>query len=179
MTNNLGPSSGIRRWAAGVALASGAAAAVIGTGAAATARADDTSFADLLGEATTNFTDANQVLGEVPTSDLPNLVLNQVQDDDTGLTYLTTLGDAEDSISSYDNGEFASLVTPLFTDLDQNWLQASEAILNANTALDSAITSGVGLNAAELGLIAPDLQVLADGFFSGIVDQSTYLLSTF
>jgi hypothetical protein len=187
MSSNLRTAGGIHRWVVGVGLASGAAvaAAVIGTGAAATARADDTNLLDVLNQATANFTAAEQVFGGVPATDLPNLVLNQVQDDDTALTYLglsdtnRILLDSENSISSYDNGEFSTLVTPSFTDLDQNWLQASEAALNADTALDTAITSGVGLNAAELGVIVPDLQVMGDGYFSGIIDQSAYLLSMF
>ena len=190
MTGNRSTAHRVRQWSTGLGLAG--AAAMIGLAAAA-ARADTsdnfidatsaatnvTDPATLLSEASTNFADANQVLAEVPTTDVPNIVLNQVQDDDTGITYLLTLGDAENSISSFDNGELSSLVTPLFTDLDQSWLQASEGILAANTALDTAITSGAGLSAAELGVIAPDLQVMGDGFFSGIIDQTSFLLSQF
>ena len=137
---------------------------------------------DLLGEASTNFTGAEQAFGGVPATDLPNLVLYQTNVADTGLTYvnsLTGIGAAENVISSYDNGEFANLVSPLFTDLDQNWLQASEGLLSANTALVTAITDGTGLSAAEFGVVAPDLQVISDQFFSGIIDQSAYLLSMF
>jgi hypothetical protein len=168
---------GIRRWASGAGLVSAAAAVVIGTGAAATARADD---ADLLVGAAANFTAAEQVFGGVPATELPNLVLYQVNLADTGLietNALTGIGAAENGILSYDTGELANLVTPLFADLDQNWLQASEALLSANTALVTAITDGTGLDAAEFGVIAPDLQVMSDQFVSGLIDQSGYLLA--
>lgn len=184
MTSKLSSSHGTRRWVAGIALAGGAiaAAAVIGTGAAPDARADDGSIADLLGQAATNFTGAEQVFDGVPATDLPNLVLYQVNVADTGsidVNALTGVGVAETSILSYDNGEFANLLTPLFTDLDQSWLQASEGLLSANTALVSAITDGTGLSAAEFGVTAPDLQVMSDQFLTGIIDQSSYLLSMF
>jgi len=146
------------------------------------AAAAPTTPADLLGEASTNFTAAEDVFAGVPTTDLPDLVLYQTNVADTGLAYvnsLTGVGAAENLILSYDNGEFANLVSPLFTDLDQNWLQASEGLLSANTALVTAITDGTGPTAAEFGLITPDLQVMSDGFFSGIIDQSAYLLSMF
>jgi hypothetical protein len=178
MSSNLPPvAPGIRRWAVGAGLLSAAAAVVIGTGAAATARADD---ADLLAEADANFTAAEQVFGGVPATELPSLVLYQVNLADTGLIEvnpLTGVGASENGILSYDNGEFANLVTPLFTDLDQDWLQTSEALLSANTALVTAITDGTGLDAAEFGVIAPDLQVMSDQFVSGLIDQSGYLLA--
>jgi 3-oxoacyl-ACP reductase-like protein len=169
------------RWAAGIALAGAAisAAAMIGLGAAPAARADGASIADLLGQASTNFTAAEQVLAGVPTTDLPDLVLYQANLANTEFLDVTGLGYAENGILSYDNGEFATLVTPLFSDLDQNWLQASEAVLNANTAWVTAITDGTGLSAAEFGLIAPDLQAMGDQFVTGVIDQSAYLLSLF
>jgi hypothetical protein len=181
MNRNLRSIHRTRRWAAGIALAGGtiSAAAVIGTGAAPAARADDTSIADLLGQASTNFTAAEQAFAGVPTTDLPDLVLYQANLANTDFVNVTGLGEAENGILSYDNGEFANLVTPLFTDVDQNWLQASEAVLNADTALVAAITDGTGLSAAEIGLIAPDLQVMGDQFLTGAIDQSAYLLSMF
>lgn len=181
MTNNLRSTHGTRRWVSGIALGGGAvaAAAVIGIGAAPDGRADDGSLADLLGQAATNFTDAEQAFAGIPTTDLPDLVLHQTNLSNTGLIDVTGLGEAENGILSYDNGELAGLVTPWFSDLDQNWVQASDAVLNANTALVTSITDGTGQGAAELGLFAPDLQVMSDQFLTGLIDQSAYFLSMF
>lgn len=141
--------------------------------------AASTATADLLGQAATNFTGAEQAFNGVPATELPDLVLYQANLSNTGLVDVTGLGEAQNGILSFDNGEFASLVTPLFNDLDQNWVQASDALLNANTALVTSFTDGTGLSAAEFGVIAPDLQVLSDQFLTGIIDQSSSLLSLF
>jgi hypothetical protein len=181
MISNRPTAHRVRQWSAGVGLAGGAAvtAGMIALAIAPSAQADDPSPADLLADAQTEFVDANQVLNEIPSNDIPSLVLNQFQDQDTALVSLSTLGLAETSISSYDNGALSDVVSPYFTNLDQNWYQAGEAVLNADTALDAAIVSGAGLNAAELGAIVPDLQVISDVFSSGAIEQAAGLLASF
>jgi hypothetical protein len=177
----------VRRWAKGLGLAGGAAvtAGMIGLAVAPNALADDTSPADLLGEAGTNITDANQVLNEVPATAAETALVNQQLDLQLqldGLPGATDLGgkladlaSAENVISSYDGGSLDSLVNPLFANLDQNWLQTSEAILSADQALETAAADGASPVAAELALFSADLSLLSDAVSSLPTDWASFL----
>src|SRR6202012_3128706 len=70
---------------------------------------------------------------------------------------LATLVSAESAISAYDNGSLDSFVTPLFSSFDQNWLQASEALLTADQALETAAADGASPIAADLAIYSADL----------------------
>jgi hypothetical protein len=127
----------------------------------------------LLSATIIDFTDANQVLNEVPAigtaaeTAFTNEQLD-IQYDLTGLPLsgatgqLADLQSAEDVILSYNNGALASLVTPLFTNLDQNWYQVSEAVLSADQGFEIAAATGSTPVPAELALYAADLTVLGD-----------------
>lgn len=61
------------------------AAAMIGVSGAPIARADATTPADLLGDAYTELTDANQVLSQVPSDDIASYLAGQTADQYTAL----------------------------------------------------------------------------------------------
>ncbi len=140
-----------------------------------------TSPADLLSEASTDLTDANQVLGQMDVSGVPDqpalgvFVDTAITQQNVALQQLGTLASAESTISSYDNGALSSLVAPLFTDIDQQWYQTSEAVLTADQALEAAVTSGSGLDAAQFGALIPDLQLLGDAFNAIPIDWASSL----
>jgi hypothetical protein len=176
-------------------LAGGAvvAAVVIGLGAAPSARADDTgpaealtglTPAELLADAQTELTEANNVLSQVPSNDIPNdfvasLLADQVQEQNTALASLSGLESAEDSILSYDNGALSDLLTPVFTDLDQNWLDASQAKYAGDYNFDLALVNGIELATVEIGTAIPDFEVFGDVFSSDAIEQAASLLSSF
>jgi hypothetical protein len=130
----------------------------------------------LLTEALANLTDANQVLSQVPAigTAAETAFANQqldVQFDLTGVSIpgsttvggqLADLQSAEDVILSYDNGSLANEALPLFTTLDQNWAQASEAVLSADQGFEVAAASGSSPVPAELALYVADLSLLGD-----------------
>lgn len=149
-----------------LSLAGGAvgAAAMI---AAAVAHADEPTPADLLDSAHTNLTDANQLLSQIDVSvQPPGAIALQMTQQDLALYNLGQLESAQNVISAHD-GALSGLVNQLFfTPLDQAWVNASEAVLNADQGLSAAIASGSGLEAAEFGLFGPDFQLLSDAFNS-------------
>jgi PE-PPE domain len=131
------------------------------TDAAATAATAAADPSNLLSEATTNFTDANQLLGEIPSGDFAS-VTSTIDAQDTLLQTVGFLDSAESSLLSVDNGALADLLNPWFTSVDQGWYSASEAALNADQALETAVASGSATaeDTALLGLITPSLDAL-------------------
>jgi hypothetical protein len=143
----------------------------------------------LLESAITDFNNANQVLNEVPaigTADETALVNQQldVQFDLTGLPLPGTTGvggqlaelqTAENIISSYDNGALASDVSPFFTNLNQDWYTASESLLTADQAFETAAATGTSPIPAELAIYGADLSLLNDAANSAAVDWTSSL----
>lgn len=141
---------------------------------------------ELLSEATTNLTDANQVLHGLDVSGLTGqsgfldvLIGNATVGQNISLQDIATLGASEGEISSYGGGELSSFVTPLFTEVDQQWYQASEAALVADQALQAAVASDSGLDAAQLAVLSADTSLLFDSFNASIVDFGASLLTSF
>lgn len=201
--------SSVRRWVAGVSLAGGASlsAALIGTIGTAFAHADSlpsdiggsaagvgavsdlapsavppivTGYPlELLQDASANLSDANLVLSTGP-SDIPGMML-QPDAQNTALSEVASLYTAESSLASYDNGAFADLLNPWFNAVDQGWDQGTEALLNADQAVETAVTAGSGVDAAVLGVFAADFQLAGDmlndlpiEFTAGVTDPSIF-----
>jgi hypothetical protein len=60
------------------------------------------------------------------------------------------------------------------------WVRFSLGSLsNPQVRMDTTIASGAGLNAAELEVIVPDLQLIGDVFSSGAIEQAAGFLSSF
>src|SRR3984957_22617 len=165
------PNCRVRQWSAGAGLAA-AAAPVIGMG---TAHADDTSPLDLLGNAQSALTDANQVLGQIDVSGLTGdeagvgpSITTLIDTQDHALTALDKLGSAESAILSVDNGSLSNFISPLFTNLDQQWYQTAEALLGADQSIASAVSGGsfADILAAQFEALAPDAQLVSDSFQS-------------
>jgi hypothetical protein len=157
-------------WAGGIGMA--AAAAVIGMG---TAHADDTSPLDLLGDAQSALTDANQVLGQIDVSGLTGDeagvgpgITTLIDTQDHALTALDKLDSAESAILSVDNGSLSNFISPLFTNLDQQWYQTTEALLSADQSIAGAVSGGsfADILAAQFAALGPDAQLVSDSFQS-------------
>lgn len=131
----------------------------------------DASPADLLSDATTNFTDANQLLTEIPSGEFASVSTEMLQQS-SYLQDIASVGSAESALSSYDNGVLADLLNPWFSSVDEGWYQASEAALNADQALETAVATGssTDISTALLGTIAPDYQALGPDFQSMFID---------
>jgi hypothetical protein len=160
-----------RLWAAGTGMAA-AAAAVIGMG---TAHADDTSPLVVLGDAQSALIDANQVLGQIDVSGLTGDeagvgpgITTLIDTQDHALTALDKLDSAESAILSVDNGSLSNFISPLFTNLDQQWYQTAEALLGADQSIASAVSGGsfADILAAQFVALAPDAQLVTDSFQS-------------
>jgi hypothetical protein len=160
-----------RLWGVGAGMAA-AAAAVIGMG---IAHADDTSPLDLLGDAQVALTDANQVLGQIDVSSLTgdeagvaSFIGTQTGIQDHALTALDKLDSAESAILSFDNGSLSNLISPLFTNLDQQWYQTGEAVLGADQSLASAVAGGsfTDMIEAQYEVLTHSSQLLSDTFQS-------------
>jgi hypothetical protein len=119
---------------------------------------------ELLKDASANLTEANHVLS-TGTSDIPG-VMQQPDAQNIALSELASLYTAESSLSSYDNGAFADSLNPWFNLVDQGWNQGTEALFNADQAVETAVTAGSGVDAAVLGVFAADFQLAADMFNS-------------
>jgi hypothetical protein len=134
---------------------------------------------ELLSDASTNLMDANQVL-TAGSTDIPGLIL-QPDIQDHALNIVTSLSNAETSLSSYDNGAFADLLNPWFNSVDQGLYQGTEALLDADKAVEAAITADSGVNEAVLGVLESDLQLGGDlfnalpiEFVDGFIDPSIF-----
>lgn len=140
---------------------------------------------DLLAEATTNFTDANNVLTGIDPSGVPgvNSELFSIFLNSSGVVHdaasqqISALESSETVISSYGGGEFASLATPIFTDVNQGWLQGSEAVLAADQALQAAVSTETGVEAAQFAALLADGRLIIDVLHSGSIDFVASLLS--
>ena len=147
----------------------------------------------LLGEAGAKFTQADAVLNEVPAVGTPdetqfvNVQLADVQFQLNGLPLsgpdapdvggqLAELQTAEATILAYDGGALDSYVSPLFVNLDTNWLQGSEALLTADQAFETAATTGSTPIPAELAVFAADLNLLGSAANSVSIDWASSLL---
>jgi hypothetical protein len=137
----------------------------------------------LLNAAHTNLTGANQVLnqtidqlssqtanGMLSQADVSNQiqleqnVAQQIMNQDGALGSLAKLESAEGVISAH-AGPFSGLVSDLFTPLNQGWYQASGNLLNADQALEGAVSgdSGVqnyGVVGAEFGVVEAAAEVV-------------------
>jgi hypothetical protein len=134
---------------------------------------------ELLQDASANLSDANLVLSTGP-SDIPGMML-QPDAQNTALSEVASLYTAESSLASYDNGAFADLLNPWFNAVDQGWDQGTEALLNADQAVETAVTAGSGVDAAVLGVFAADFQLAGDmlndlpiEFTAGVTDPSIF-----
>jgi hypothetical protein len=89
------------------------------------------------------------------------------------------VGSAESATSSYDNGVLSDLLNPLFTSVDQGWDQVSEAALNADQALESAVATGSATDetTAVLGLLGPEYQAIGPDFQSAFIDLGAHFLT--
>lgn len=122
---------------------------LFGIDAAAGSAAATTSPADLLSTATTNFTDAANLLTGMDVSgvdsqlQLPEMIAGQTGMLDKLTSVLTDyVGPVESAISA-DAGSASSLVDQLFFDpVNQDWADASTALLTADQALDTAVAGG-------------------------------------
>jgi hypothetical protein len=164
------PNCRVRQWSAGAGLA--AAVAVIGMG---TAHADDTSPLDLLGDAQSALTDANQALGQIDVSGLTGdeagvgpSITTLIDTQDHALTILDKLDSAESAILSFDNGSLSNFVSPLLTNLDQQWYQTTEALLSADQSIAGAVSGGsfADILTAQFEALTPDAQLIGDAFQS-------------
>jgi hypothetical protein len=117
---------------------------------------------ELLNDASSDFTQATAVLDGIPPADVVSVLTPQLAIQDTSLQALSTLDSAQNTIDAYDNGALADLATPWFNSVDGGWAQSAEALLNADQALDAALTAGSGVQAAELTVLAADLGIFGD-----------------
>jgi ABC-type transporter Mla subunit MlaD len=138
-----------------------------------------TNPADLLNSASTDLTDGSNVLSGVAApseSLLAVLVTDQTAAQDAELQVIANLQSAQNFISSHDDS-LSGLVNQLFfTPVDQELDHASQAILSADQALATAVSSGSGVPTAELELIGTDLQFFVVGFDSLPIDFAALLL---
>jgi hypothetical protein len=173
MTSNRRAARRARQWTTCIGTAAGAAVATAILGVSA-AHADDAGPGDLLGEAQVSLTDANQVLGQIDVSSLSDQPLiaqfigTATGIQDHALQIVDKLDSAETAILSYDDGALSSLLSPLFTNLDQQWYQGGEALLAADQTLSEAIASGSVPDtiAAQLGALVPAVELLGPAYDS-------------
>jgi hypothetical protein len=135
----------------------------------------------LLSEATTNYADSNQLLAELSSSAsayAPAIATN-IQFQDGALQDIANVGSAESALSSYDNGVLSDFLNPVFTSVDQGWDQASEAALNADQAVESAVATGSATDIASafLGIAGPEYQAIGPGIQSDFIDLAAHFLT--
>jgi hypothetical protein len=125
---------------------------------------------DLLSEASSTLTSANQGLDSVDVSglneQLAQTISTQLSFDNHALVDIGNLASAESLISANDGG-FSTLVNEVLTPIDQNIYQSTEAILAADQAFDAAVSADPGgldptTLLADIGLVAPDYQLLGE-----------------
>lgn len=172
-------SGDVRRFGAGAGLIGGAVAVALTLGlggahagaadqlagvAAAGGSADST---DLLIIASTNLVDAKGILTGIDTSDLSGTLLSAVESmhrvpntlDRFVFIVDDRLAPAESTILAH-SGSMSSLIDQLFfAPLNQQWADASESMLNATNAFDSAIEEG-----SVPGAVSASLQMIGVTF---------------
>jgi hypothetical protein len=144
----------------------GSAAGGAATDVATSASVPDITPTDLLDEAAVNFTSADQVLASIPSVDSDTFLASQPGLQNLAEDALTHLGAAEGALSSYDNGALTDLLNPWFTEVNQGWLQASEAVLNGDQAVETAISTASGVQAAEFADYAASFGIVSSEFNS-------------
>jgi hypothetical protein len=150
----------------------------VGAGSASAVGAADPTA--LLSEATTNYTAGNEILAGLPSGgDYAPNVATITQFDDQLLQAIGNVGSAESALDSYDNGALSELLNPVFTNVDQSWDSVSQAALNADQALDSAVATGSTTDQTEavLGLIGPEYQALEPALQSDLIDLGAHFLT--
>lgn len=135
--------------------------------------------ADSLSTASTNFTDAGNVFSGVDVSGLSGqvqqnataLIDSQTKIVDSVVNFLDDhVGPAESAISAH-SGSLSDLADQLFLDpLNQQWIDASESLLNAGQAFDTAVTDGstADMGAALLQTFGVDLFQIVPTIFESI-----------
>ena len=149
-------------------------------GAASAAAITAATPAELLSQASTDYTEANQVLTAIPddpgfTSFTGEVIAQQ----DMDLHDIAQLATSETALSSYDNGVLTELLNPIFTSVNQGWDQASEAALNASQALQTAVASGseTAIDTAIFGEIGPNFDSFGPGLSSTFIDLGAHFLT--
>lgn len=159
-----------RQWAAGVGLTAGAFVVVAVSGLSA-AHADTTP-ADPLTIASTDLTEASNVLSGIDVGNNINLasdVTNLVAQQNGALSSIGTLELAENFISAHD-ASLSSLVNEWYFDpLNQEWANAADSLLKADQGLATAAADGTNLSTAVAEIFGPESQligVLLDTLFT-------------
>jgi hypothetical protein len=150
--------------------------------AASAAAVTDTTPTGLLSDATTNYTDASQLLSELPTSiygQYAPALASAIQFDGNMLQGIANLGSAETALSSYDNGVLSEFLNPLFTSVDQSWDQASETALTADQAVQSVVGTGstADIAAALIGISGPEYEALGPAIQAEFIDLGAHFLT--
>jgi hypothetical protein len=141
-----------------------------------------TTPADLLSDATANYTDAGQLLNAIPSGSIgdyaPALTSVEHFDGDM-LQGIANLNSAESALSSYDNGVLSEFLNPIFTNIDQSWDQASQAALDATQALDGVVGSGstADITAGLLAVSTSEFEALGPTIQAAFVDLGAHFLT--
>jgi hypothetical protein len=149
-------------------------------GAASAAALATVTPAELLSQASTDYTDANQVLAAIPADpDFTSFTSEIITQQDFDLHDIAQLASSETALSSYDNGVLTELLNPIFTSVNQGWDQASEAAVNAGQALQTAVASGseTAIDTAIYGEIGPGFDAFGPALSSTLIDIGAHLLT--
>ncbi len=137
--------------------------------------------ASLLSAATSNYTDANQILAELPSSvsAYAPAIATDTMFQDSSLQDITQLATSENALSSFDNGVLSDLLNPVFSSVNQGWDQASETALAADQAVQTAVATGSASDIATafLGTSAPEYQALVPDLQSALIDVTAHFLT--
>jgi PE-PPE domain len=151
-------------------------------GAAADAAPTAATPADLLSDATTNYTDASQLLSAIPSGSVGEYapaLASATEFDGNMLQGIANLDSAESALSSYDNGILSEFLTPVFTNIDQSWDQASEAALSSTQALDGVVGSGstADIAAGLLAVSTSEFEALQPAIQAEFIDLGAHFLT--
>jgi len=176
-------SARVRRYGVGFGLIGGAAAVAVTLGfggahvgvvdqqVSLTATGGNTDLGDLLTIASTNFLDAKDLITGIDTTDLSGTLLTAVESvhripdilDRVVVIVDDHLSPAESAILAQ-SGPMAELVDQLFfAPLNQQWADASESMLTATQAFDTAVADG-----SISGVVTAEFQMLGVTFFEVI-----------
>lgn len=141
-----------------------------------------TTPADLLSDASTNYTDAGQLLSAIPSGSVGEFapaLASATEFDGTMVQGIANLDSAESALSSYGNGVLADILNPVFTNIDQSWDQASEAALSSTQALDGVIDSGstADIAAGFLAVSTSEFEALQPAIQAGFIDLGAHFLT--
>jgi PE-PPE domain len=141
-----------------------------------------TTPADLLSDASTNYTGASQLLSDIPSTSLSEYapaLASGTEFDGNMLQGIANLDSAESALSSYDNGVLSEFLSPIFTNIDQSWDSASQAALDATQALDGVVGSGstTDIGAAFLAVTTSEFEALQPAIQAEIIDLGAHFLT--